>query len=78
MTLTAELGRIGICDVFSALAHDYGLYGIAARLDRMGYRPSPFIGVGGTRGLDESQYAVYRSLEARALRTDPYAKRLAT
>lgn len=76
MTLIAELGRIGTCDVFSALAHDYGLYGIATRLERMGYRPSPAIATGDMRGLDESQYAAYLDLEERANRTDPYARRL--
>lgn len=68
------IDRIGICEVFSCLAHDYGLYGIATRLEQMGFRPSPMLN---TDRLDDWQTELYQSLEDRAMRTDPYARRLA-
>ena len=33
--------RFDICEAFNLLAHDYGLYDIKTRLDRLGFRCSP-------------------------------------
>lgn len=71
------MDRIALCEVYAVLAHDYGLYGIAAKLHRMGFRGRPSLAIGSTRGLDDEQYEVFLALEPRALRTDPYAMRLA-
>ena len=35
------MDRIARCEVWSILAHDYGLYGIASRLEQMGFKPGP-------------------------------------
>lgn len=71
------MDRIGICEVYSVLAHDFGLYGIATRLDRMGFRPGLSLAIGKDRGLDEEQFSAYEALSERAERTDPYSVRLA-
>ena len=67
------MDRIGRCDVWSVLAHDYGLYGIATRLDRMGYRPAPSLRYD---TLDEDQRVEYHERESVAERTGPYSRKI--
>jgi len=40
--MTGEtFNRFDTCEAWSCLAHDWGLYAISTRLDRMGFKPSP-------------------------------------
>jgi hypothetical protein len=57
-------------EALDVLAHDYGLYGVKAELDRIGFRA----GVLRDRleALEEQAQDVYRSLEPMALHSDPW------
>ena len=67
------MDRIGRLEVWSCLAHDYGLYGIVARLDRMEFRPSPLLN---TDRLDEEQKILYAENERLAEATGPYSRKI--
>lgn len=67
------MDRIGRLEVWSVLAHDYGLYGIAARLERMGFKPSPLLRFA---SLDDSQLVDYAEREHIAQRTGAYSSKL--
>ena len=67
------MDRIGRLEVWSCLAHDYGLYGIVARLDRMKFRPSPLLN---TDRLDEEQKTLYAENEHLAKVTSPYSRKI--
>lgn len=58
------MDRIGTLEVLSLLAHDYGLYGVFGRLQRLGLR------VANSRqfydGLEDWQQELYIQLESRA------------
>ncbi len=67
------IDRIARCEVWSVLAHDYGLYGINARLHRMGFKPSPIL----TREtLHEDQLEYYFERESLAMKTGPYSRKI--
>jgi hypothetical protein len=55
--------RIALLEVWSVLAHDYGLYALNARLDRMGFRPSPSLTYD-TLDLGQKEYYALRSYDA--------------
>ena len=55
--------RFDICEAYYVLAHDYGMYGIISRLERMGYRPSPM--AGSFNHLTENGQEIYLAAEAR-------------
>ena len=48
--------RFDICEAFSMLAHDWGLYDICPRLDRLGFRPSPILSY---ENLEENGREIY-------------------
>lgn len=48
--------RLDICEAWSLLAHDWGLYAVAARLDRMSFKPAPGLS---WRSLSENGRAYY-------------------
>lgn len=64
------MDRIARCEVWSVLAHDFGLYGIATRLERMGFRPRPTLRFD---TLDEEQMILYSENEDVASETGPYS-----
>lgn len=68
------LDRIAVLEVLNVIAHDYGLYAVKTRLDRIGFRA-------GMRDcyerLDEDQRDLYERLAWRAARTEPTATHLA-
>jgi hypothetical protein len=51
-----NFNRFDICEAWSCLAHDWGLYAVAARLDDMGFTPSP---LQSTETLSENARAIY-------------------
>lgn len=69
------MDRIGTYEVLSLLAHDYGLYGVHARLNRIGLRVSPLRQT--LSALDDWQQDLYTQLEPRAERTSATALYLA-
>ena len=68
------MDRIARLEVWSCLAHDYGLYGICARLDAMGFRPATALR---SDRLDEEQTMLYEQCEDKAGRTGPYDRKIA-
>lgn len=60
---------------YAALAHDFGLYGVADRLQRKLRLSGPY--VGDTSRLEEGALNVYVTNWNRARRTGPWDKRLA-
>lgn len=67
------MDRIALCEVWSCLAHDYGLYGINTRLDRMGFKPAPALTYD---TLDEEQQLAYSDREPQAIATGPYSPKI--
>lgn len=67
------MNRIARLEVWSCLAHDYGLYGIVARLDQMHFRPAPSLR---TETLDEEQIYLYQLNEEKANLTSPYSRKI--
>jgi len=67
------MDRIGRLEVWSVLAHDYGLYGIVTRLERMGFRPGPMLRYD---TLQNDQRVEYADREAIAERTGAYSRKL--
>lgn len=67
------MDRIGRCDVWSVLAHDYGLYGIVARLERMGYCPAPSLRYD---TLEDTQKDMYHDRQMLAGRTGAYSRKI--
>jgi len=70
------MDRIGVLEVLSLLAHDYGLYGVFGRLHsdlklRVADSKQFF------EGLEEWQQELYTALEPRAELTSPTARYLA-
>lgn len=56
--------RFDICEAAWCYACDYGLYHVITRLERMGFRPSPFLY---TATLNENAGEFYQSFEERKL-----------
>ena len=65
--------RFDVLECWSVLAHDYGLYGINARLYEMGFRPSPMLCFD---SLSEDQKFYYAEREALANKTTAYSRKL--
>lgn len=59
MTRVGEIDRIGICEVYSCIAHDWGLYRLNTRLYRLGFKPSIMLT---TEKLEESQKDLYNEI----------------
>jgi hypothetical protein len=68
------MDRIAVLETLNVIAHDYGLYAVKTRLDRMGFRA-------GLRDsydrLNDDQQWLYTRLERRAVKTLPTDTRLA-
>lgn len=67
------MDRIARCEVWSCLAHDYGLYGIADRLYQMDFNPSFSLR---TEKLDEEQTRLYQENEEKAKATGPWSRKI--
>jgi hypothetical protein len=65
--------RIELLEVWSVLAHDYGLYGVQGRLDRMGFKPRPHLCYD---SLTPDQKAYYEAKQDLAESTRAYSDRL--
>jgi hypothetical protein len=59
--------RFDICEAAWCYAHDYGLYHVINRLDRMTYKPGLFVS---TDNLNENAKAFYESFVERRLWDD--------
>lgn len=61
--------RFDICEAYSCLAHDFGLYALNTRLDRLGFKPRPTQTVD---TLGEDARAIYDALSDAALKAEAY------
>jgi len=66
--------RFDICEAYACLAHDFGLYGIAARLDGMQFRARPSLH---TSTMTDNAREIYDGAADRALGTGARDQRLA-
>ncbi len=67
------MDRIARCEVWSVLAHDWGMYGIAARLERMGFRGRPTLDYD---TLEPEQQELYEANASVCRATGPYSRKL--
>ena len=67
------LDRVEMLEVWSVLAHDYGLYGIVSRLAGMGFRPRPSLRYA---TLSDEQRFYYETQTAMAERTGAYSRKI--
>ena len=67
------MDRFDICEVWSVLAHDYGLYGIQTRLDKMGFKSFPMLRYA---TLNDEQLIMYAERQSKASRTGPYSYKI--
>lgn len=69
----ASWNRFDICEAWSVLAHDFGLYGLAERLRRMGFRPSRSLS---RESLSPNAAHIYTLGESKARQTGRWARRI--
>jgi len=67
--------RFDICEAYYVLAHDFGLYALFDRIERMGFSAGMRTLTYDT--LEENGKAIYDALTERAYATDKFATRLA-
>ena len=69
----ASWDRFDICEAWSLLAHDFGLYGIVDRLGRMGFRPRSSLA---WDTLSPNAQAIYSQGERTARDTGRWSRRI--
>lgn len=62
--------RFDLCEAYACLCHDWGLYALATRLDRVGFKGRPDLS---TETLEENALAIYTLWDERFTNNPPNA-----